>query len=1065
MSGKTNFGDTLTNGIQEVSALLPLLGTEQCERHVGSALEKGKGFLYAAATPLSIFGSLGVVRTAFATLLATVTFPFSGAQWLHDAGFGTLGSVSSMVTIARGGAEYGAEVKFVKLLEDQHIDDLDLVEDVEWSGWQTTTGSQSDVPEDVERSKVDLILDIECSGSQASTHSQSDGERSDSRASNHSTNNPDLNVKPLGLQMIADSLSDWWISVSWNMKLILTSALAALISISPYLYLISSDWTDPLLWLFPSFRAFGSFLCVVAIQLALQLRIRRIIRGRLLLMKAIKLGLEGDADERPSLEQHLRKLVRKLSIALQVDPEKANSDLDPEISNKKLIAKHLSDVLSRDWALMAYQLTMIIGIPMIVVGYVGCFNLVNERRIAGGPYVWLGVEAVLSVLRLALWGWNPEWDEGTGVKIKLKLSDYTPLITTPYPLRELEVSYRKPSFIICSENNFLATAARYTGPLQRFVSSTVSLFYSLVPDGQSKLLLTTILDLHTRTTRTFYVDSTGDPRVFSSTWKLDPRSNAMRATIGDEIEQTESHYDDVLNQVVDHSKHIANRLCGNRRIGALELQWTMSYFFIKGDLKSISEIEMHTSDKTFAEVGNLIIDKSLLCDRRRDWIRYYMYKWEETWNPNEWTQLGQGIEVLRILESFILETYLCFKDGKSAQELSKTDTELAHRLFAEWVHELERRMSEEKEEAAKRLDEWKIHDEIKERIIDMWETASKHLARLKVSAGDIEQWMARIKEILDKGDMRKLVSTLIPHWPGYADCWPSNSASERVGCALDSQVKWFRRRVQRVLQDGIPQLDDVIDNFAYINYAEDPYCYVLDTSADVLDAIRLNSSLRVIQLGSNLSTSDVNKILEAVAEKDTLTTLIGPNNLSADIIEKNHHILFLPGKTCQQPCTEQHPLCDLVCKNQREWRERAHSACLDMTYAVGFPSLENPCFDGYEVSLSRGAKCVIMVYMQSSGWLKLSLRHRCSDGVRPVYIFLRSGDITSEWREVNSISTEDIPEHYTNRPHEIVIPEELSAGYHKIRIHIEGGYSFYYLHSVILTRYESDTDLAEDFQL
>ncbi len=190
------------------------------------------------------------------------------------------------------------------------------------------------------------------------------------------------------------------------MKLILTAALAVLVSISPYLYLISADWTDPLSCLFPLLRAFGSFLCVVAIQLALQLRIHRIIRGHLVLMKAIKLGLEGDTDERLNLEQHLRKLLRNL----EVDLTKANSDSDPKISHKKLIAKYLSDILSRNWALMAYQLTMIIGFPMIVVGYVGCFNLVNESTIAGGPYVWLGIEAILSVVRLALWGWNPEWD-------------------------------------------------------------------------------------------------------------------------------------------------------------------------------------------------------------------------------------------------------------------------------------------------------------------------------------------------------------------------------------------------------------------------------------------------------------------------------------------------------------------------------------------------------------------------------------------------------------------------------------------------------------------------------
>ena len=61
MSGSPeNVGTTLTGGIQDIAALLPLIGTDQCEKHVGSALDGG--FLYAAATPLSIFGSLGVVK-------------------------------------------------------------------------------------------------------------------------------------------------------------------------------------------------------------------------------------------------------------------------------------------------------------------------------------------------------------------------------------------------------------------------------------------------------------------------------------------------------------------------------------------------------------------------------------------------------------------------------------------------------------------------------------------------------------------------------------------------------------------------------------------------------------------------------------------------------------------------------------------------------------------------------------------------------------------------------------------------------------------------------------------
>ncbi|KAJ7575786.1 hypothetical protein C8J56DRAFT_759774, partial [Mycena floridula] len=144
-NNQPNFGDTLTSGIQEVSALLPLLGTEQCERHAGSALDRG--YIYAAATPLSIFGSLGIVKAAFSTLFGTITHPFNGARWLSDTGFGNAGSVASLLELnhdeqahsdlaSRGPrtAEYLAEAKLIKLLNDQNINDPHRIS-VSFSGW------------------------------------------------------------------------------------------------------------------------------------------------------------------------------------------------------------------------------------------------------------------------------------------------------------------------------------------------------------------------------------------------------------------------------------------------------------------------------------------------------------------------------------------------------------------------------------------------------------------------------------------------------------------------------------------------------------------------------------------------------------------------------------------------------------------------------------------------------------------------------------------------------------------------------------------------------------------
>ncbi|KAJ7842656.1 hypothetical protein B0H14DRAFT_2359507 [Mycena olivaceomarginata] len=66
---RINDGASLVSGIQDISAFLPIIGTDQCERHVGEALEGG--YLYAAAAPLSMFGSLGIVKGCTAILVAS----------------------------------------------------------------------------------------------------------------------------------------------------------------------------------------------------------------------------------------------------------------------------------------------------------------------------------------------------------------------------------------------------------------------------------------------------------------------------------------------------------------------------------------------------------------------------------------------------------------------------------------------------------------------------------------------------------------------------------------------------------------------------------------------------------------------------------------------------------------------------------------------------------------------------------------------------------------------------------------------------------------------------------
>jgi hypothetical protein len=121
-SGAAAFSKTLSGGIQDISAVLSLFGTEQCERHVGSALRGGErgGFLYAAITPISIFGSLGVAKSAFSIVIGTI--PRFGAKRLQHIGIDPAGDAVQMIMLQD--KRYVTEVCFLQLLQKHFIRDV-----------------------------------------------------------------------------------------------------------------------------------------------------------------------------------------------------------------------------------------------------------------------------------------------------------------------------------------------------------------------------------------------------------------------------------------------------------------------------------------------------------------------------------------------------------------------------------------------------------------------------------------------------------------------------------------------------------------------------------------------------------------------------------------------------------------------------------------------------------------------------------------------------------------------------------------------------------------------------
>ena len=119
-------GTTITDGIQGIAAILPLLGTEQCSVQVSSALTRG--YLYAAATPMSIFGSLGVVIAGFKTLIACISFgDIEGARILGNMGFEPQGENLSLIMVEAGRGKkktgrYIIDTRMDELITELNID-------------------------------------------------------------------------------------------------------------------------------------------------------------------------------------------------------------------------------------------------------------------------------------------------------------------------------------------------------------------------------------------------------------------------------------------------------------------------------------------------------------------------------------------------------------------------------------------------------------------------------------------------------------------------------------------------------------------------------------------------------------------------------------------------------------------------------------------------------------------------------------------------------------------------------------------------------------------------------
>jgi hypothetical protein len=382
-----------TAGIQDVSALLPLLGTEQCEKLVTSALQRG--FLYAAAAPMSIFGSIGIVKAGFVVLWASIDSQrFTGPISLRNAGFVApgIGELLGPATGEKGGL-YIAEEKLRFIFSKKYIRSVKI-----------DVFSRDLVLWNIQLIAATILLSS-------------------------------FGLLPY-IFLITQSLSTRSFRATWLFPIIrIVGCDLVAITIQLILQLRILDETYCRIRFMATDNYFKDHGKQIPSFWTPNDRSKVVLRR----LQAHCNGSQGsDQQPRPvipgkatvHLDEDVKKRVTKglgylTDFSLPVfgggltitPPSTPTMPLDPNTAEKAEVPEDErsspSQLFTPSSLLSACQVSLLFGLCLTIAGYVGCFSVVqaSPRTELTGPLLWLVSEALLAVFRTVLWAFNPEWDD------------------------------------------------------------------------------------------------------------------------------------------------------------------------------------------------------------------------------------------------------------------------------------------------------------------------------------------------------------------------------------------------------------------------------------------------------------------------------------------------------------------------------------------------------------------------------------------------------------------------------------------------------------------------------
>jgi hypothetical protein len=525
----SSFGTTLSSGIQDISAILSLFGTEQCELHVGSALRGGGrgGYLYAAITPVSIFGSLGAAKAAFTIMLLGLGV---GARTLKSVGFEPKGDVVAAAMLENDSDRYLAETRVLVLLNKHYI-----------------------------RSAQHVSVEIPGVASRLTV------------------------LRP------------------WDLSLLMASLFVACLGVLPYVHfsILRTDFL-PLAIFFPICRVVGGLLCVFPGQLLLQYRIKMIMKQRLL-FKAINDVLEEHNARIPiqhllwnhthSSDACLSSLIDFLgrrSTTTRFVEHVARALHFPPQSTPKELANRIKVYLTHTWSSLVLTGGLLLGFFMTIVGYIGCFTIVQSSFMPSDTYIWLGAEATLAFVRLLIWGLNPSWDDSDGVCLVPKESSPLTAVTRTSVVIDHE---QFPMFKVMSETSFWQAMTAYSGPvdIQGEHLRGSQRYYSWIKGEDTELQLICVI-VEGQETVLCRLDHTQDMKFYQADINFNPGHVVQKEELTEDHELMKEEMNfrfDVYNHY-DFIISVKNR--ARESVGPITASWPLSEssFVVSSNMRHIS---------------------------------------------------------------------------------------------------------------------------------------------------------------------------------------------------------------------------------------------------------------------------------------------------------------------------------------------------------------------------------------------------------------------------------------------------------------------------------------------